>query len=383
MKFKNIGIIVLILGLLFAIAYFVRTNSTSAIQYDTTTAFTSSIQKTSVVTGTVIPEDEVEIKPQLNGIISEIMVEEGDMVNNGDLIAIIKVVPDERSVYGAQSQVNSAELNVKNAERQMQRAEELFSKQIISQQEFEDAELRFNTAKENLQAAQNDLEIIRKGSVSGSSSANTNIRATITGTILEIPIKLGDQVIAANSFNSGSTVAIIADLNKMIFEGQVDEAEVGKLEVGQDLSVSMAAIPDKEFQAKLKFVAPKGTEAGGAVQFKIEADLTLDESSFIRAGYSGNGTLVVDNRQDIMVIAEALLQFDRRTSVPYVEVETSSQNFERRDITIGLSDGIKVEILDGLEITDKIKIWNKTEPIKIEPEESAFDQFRMMTKKKK
>ncbi|MDA8704335.1 efflux RND transporter periplasmic adaptor subunit [Flavobacteriaceae bacterium] len=375
MKFKNIGIIVLILGLLFAIAYFVRTNSTSAIQYDTTTAFTSSIQKTSVVTGTVIPEDEVEIKPQLNGIISEIMVEEGDMVNNGDLIAIIKVVPDERSVYGAQSQVNSAELNVKNAERQMQRAEELFSKQIISQQEFEDAELRFNTAKENLQAAQNDLEIIRKGSVSGSSSANTNIRATITGTILEIPIKLGDQVIAANSFNSGSTVAIIADLNKMIFEGQVDEAEVGKLEVGQDLSVSMAAIPDKEFQAKLKFVAPKGTEAGGAVQFKIEADLTLDESSFIRAGYSGNGTLVVDNRQDIMVIAEALLQFDRRTSVPYVEVETSSQNFERRDITIGLSDGIKVEILDGLEITDKIKIWNKTEPIKIEPEESAFDQF--------
>ena len=376
MKFKNIGIIVLILGLLFAIAYFVRTNSTSAIEYDTTTAFTSSIQKTSVVTGTVIPEDEVEIKPQLNGIISEIMVEEGDMVNNGDLIAIIKVVPDERSVYGAQSQVNAAELNVNNAERQMQRAEELFSKQIISQQEYEDAELRFNTAKENLQAAQNDLEIIRKGSVSGSSTANTNIRATITGTILEIPIKLGDQVIAANSFNSGSTVAIIADLNKMIFEGQVDEAEVGKLEVGQDLNVSMAAIPDKEFQAKLKFIAPKGTEAGGAVQFKIEADLTLDESSFIRAGYSANGTLVVDNRQDIMVIAEALLQFDRRTSEAYVEVETSSQNFERRDITVGLSDGIKVEILAGLEITDKIKIWNKTEPIKIEPEESAFDQFR-------
>ena len=375
MKFKNIGIIVLILGLLFAIAYFVRTNSTSAIEYDTTTAFTSSIEKTSVVTGTVIPEDEVEIKPQLNGIISEIMVEEGDMVNNGDLIAIIKVVPDERSVYGAQSQVNAAELNVNNAERQMQRAEELFSKQIISQQEYEDAELRFNTAKENLQAAQNDLEIIRKGSVSGSSTANTNIRATITGTILEIPIKLGDQVIAANSFNSGSTVAIIADLNKMIFEGQVDEAEVGKLEVGQDLNVSMAAIPDKEFQAKLKFIAPKGTEAGGAVQFKIEADLTLDESSFIRAGYSANGTLVVDNRQDIMVIAEALLQFDRRTSEAYVEVETSSQNFERRDITVGLSDGIKVEILAGLEITDKIKIWNKTEPIKIEPEESAFDQF--------
>ena len=221
MKFKNIGIIVLILGLLFAIAYFVRTNSTSAIEYDTTTAFTSSIQKTSVVTGKVIPEDEVEIKPQLNGIIQQILVEEGDVVQNGDLIAVIKVVPDERSVYGAQSQVNGARLNVQNAERQMERAKELFAKQIISQQEYEDRSLSFNTAKENLKAAENDLEIIRNGSVSGSSTANTNIRATVSGTILEIPVKLGDQVIAANNFNAGTSVAIIADLSKMIFEGKV------------------------------------------------------------------------------------------------------------------------------------------------------------------
>jgi HlyD family secretion protein len=376
MKLKNIGIIILILGFLFAIAYFVRTNSKSAIEYDTTTAFTSSIQKTSVVTGTVIPEDEVEIKPQLNGIIQQILVEEGDIVENGDLIAVIKVVPDERSVYSAQSQVNAARLNVANAEKQISRAQELYSKQIISQQEFEDLELSFNTAKENLKAAENDLEIIRKGSVSGSSTANTNIRATVSGTILEIPVKLGDQVIAANNFNAGTSVAIIADLNKMIFEGKVDEAEVGGLQIGQDIIVSMAAIPNKEFEAKLKFVAPKGTEEGGAVQFKIEADLTLDEDSFVRAGYSANGSLVVDNRENILVIYESLLQFDRRTQQPYVEVETSDQNFERKDIQIGLSDGIIVEILSGIEITDKIKIWNKTEPIKIEPEESAFDEFR-------
>lgn len=376
MKLKNIGIIILILGFLFAIAYFVRTNSKSAIEYDTTSAFTSSIQKTSVVTGTVIPEDEVEIKPQLNGIIQQILVEEGDIVENGDLIAVIKVVPDERSVYSAQSQVNAARLNVANAEKQISRAQELYSKQIISQQEFEDLELSFNTAKENLKAAENDLEIIRKGSVSGSSTANTNIRATVSGTILEIPVKLGDQVIAANNFNAGTSVAIIADLNKMIFEGKVDEAEVGGLQIGQDIKVSMAAIPNKEFEAKLKFVAPKGTEEGGAVQFKIEADLTLDEDSFVRAGYSANGSLVVDNREDILVIYESLLQFDRRTQQPYVEVETSDQNFERKDIQIGLSDGIIVEIISGIEITDKIKIWNKTEPIKIEPEESAFDEFR-------
>jgi HlyD family secretion protein len=375
MKFKNIGIILLILGFLFAIAYFVRTNSKSAIEYETTNPFMSSIELTSVVTGKVIPEDEVEIKPQLNGIIEKILVEEGDTVQNGQLIAVIKVVPDERSVYGAQAQVTSSKLNLENGEKQLNRAKELFAKQIISQQEFEDAELRYNSAKENLKAAENDLEIIRNGSVAGSSTANTNIRATLSGTILEIPVEVGDQVIAANNFNAGTSVAIIADLSQMIFEGKVDEAEVGNLTNGMKIIVSMAAIPNKEFDAKLKFVAPKGTEEGGAVQFKIEAELALDDDTFVRAGYSANGALVVNSKTDIMVIPEAVLQFDRKTQQPYVEIEISDQNFERREIETGLSDGIKVEILSGVEMTDNIKIWNKTEPLKIEPEESAFDQF--------
>lgn len=375
MKFKNIGIILLILGFLFAIAYFVRTNSKSAIEYETTNPFISSIELTSVVTGKVIPEDEVEIKPQLNGIIEKILVEEGDTVQNGQLIAVIKVVPDERSVYAAEAQVTSSKLNLENGEKQLNRAKELFAKQIISQQEFEDAELRYNSAKENLKAAENDLEIIRNGSVAGSSTANTNIRATLSGTILEIPVEVGDQVIAANNFNAGTSVAIIADLSQMIFEGKVDEAEVGNLTNGMKIIVSMAAIPDKEFDAKLKFVAPKGTEEGGAVQFKIEAELTLDDDTFVRAGYSANGALVVNSKADIMVIPEAVLQFDRKTQQPYVEIEISDQNFERRELETGLSDGIKVEVLSGVEMTDNIKIWNKTEPLKIEPEESAFDQF--------
>ncbi len=375
MKFKNIGIILLILGFLFAIAYFVRTNSKSAIEYETTNPFISSIELTSVVTGKVIPEDEVEIKPQLNGIIEKILVEEGDTVQNGQLIAVIKVVPDERSVYGAQAQVTSSKLNLENGEKQLNRAKELFAKQIISQQEFEDAELRYNSAKENLKAAENDLEIIRNGSVAGSSTANTNIRATLSGTILEIPVEVGDQVIAANNFNAGTSVAIIADLSQMIFEGKVDEAEVGNLTNGMKIIVSMAAIPNKEFDAKLKFVAPKGTEEGGAVQFKIEAELALDDDTFVRAGYSANGALVVNSKTDIMVIPEAVLQFDRKTQQPYVEIEISDQNFERRELETGLSDGIKVEVLSGVGMTDNIKIWNKTEPLKIEPEESAFDQF--------
>jgi len=376
MNLKKVGIAVLILGFLFSMAYFIRTNSKSVEEYDTTTPFTSSIEKTAVVTGKVIPEDEVEIKPQLNGIIEKILVEEGDILNEGDLIARIKVVPDEASVYRVQSQVNNLKLAVKNAERDFQRSTDLYAKQIISQQDFDNAELSYNQAKENLSAAQNDLEIIKKGSVSGSATANTNIRATVSGTILEIPVKLGDQVIQSNNFSAGTTVAIIADLNTMIFEGKVDEAEVGKLYNGQGLIVSMAAIPGEEFDASLKFVAPKGTEEQGAVQFKIEADVTLSESVFVRAGYSANASLVIDSRYDIMVIPEALLQFDRRTQAPYVEIQTGNQKFERKDIEIGLSDGINVEVLSGLSMDTKIKIWNKTEPIKIEAEESAFDEFR-------
>ena len=376
MNLKKVGIAVLILGFLFSMAYFIRTNSKSVEEYDTTTPFTSSIEKTAVVTGKVVPEDEVEIKPQLNGIIEKILVEEGDVLNEGDLIARIKVVPDEASVYRVQSQVNNLKLAVKNAERDFQRSTDLYAKQIISQQDFDNAELSYNQAKENLSAAQNDLEIIKKGSVSGSATANTNIRATVSGTILEIPVKLGDQVIQSNNFSAGTTVAIIADLNTMIFEGKVDEAEVGKLYNGQGLIVTMAAIPGEEFDASLKFVAPKGTEEQGAVQFKIEADVTLSESVFVRAGYSANASLVIDSRYDIMVIPEALLQFDRRTQAPYVEIQTGNQKFERKDIEIGLSDGINVEVLSGLSMDTKIKIWNKTEPIKIEAEESAFDEFR-------
>ena len=376
MNFKKVGIAVLILGFLFSMAYFIRTNSKSVEEYDTTTPFTSSIEKTAVVTGKVIPEDEVEIKPQLNGIIERILVEEGDILNEGDLIARINVVPDEASVYRVQSHVTNLKLAVKNAERDFQRSTDLYAKQIISQQDFDNAELSYNQAKENLSAAQNDLEIIKKGSVSGSTTANTNIRATVSGTILEIPVKLGDQVIQSNNFSAGTTVAIIADLNKMIFEGKVDEAEVGKLYNGQGLIVSMAAIPGEEFDATLKFVAPKGTEEQGAVQFKIEAEVTLSESVFVRAGYSANASLVIDRRDDIMVIPEALLQFDRRTQAPYVEIETGNQKFERKDIEIGLSDGINVEVLSGLSMDTEIKIWNKTEPIKIEVEESAFDEFR-------
>ena len=224
--------------------------------------------------------------------------------------------------------------------------------------------------------AKTDYQIIRVGSAGGSSSANTNIRATVTGTILEIPVEVGDQVIQSNNFNDGTTIAAIADLGKMIFEGKVDEGEVGKLEIGMPLKISLGAIEDKEFDAKLKYIAPKGVEESGAVQFKIEGDVSVDDDFLIRAGYSANASLTLEKKDSILVIPEALLQFDKETDKPYVEIATGDQEFERRDIEIGISDGVNVEIVSGLEESDEVKQWNKTEPIKkgLEEEESEEEE---------
>jgi len=230
--------------------------------------------------------------------------------------------------------------------------------------------LQYNQSIQNVKNAESDLEIIRSGSAGGAASANTNIRATVPGTILEIPVEEGFQVIASNSFNAGTTIATIADMNKMIFEGKVDEAEVGKLRVGMPLEVSLGAIEDQILDAQLKFIAPKGNEEQGAVQFIIEADLFLKDSIFIRAGYSANASLVLERKDSIMVVSESLLQFDRKTEKPYVEVLTGEQKFEKRDIKIGISDGINVEVLSGLSLEDKIKVWNKTEPIKLGDDEN-------------
>jgi HlyD family secretion protein len=368
---KYIGIALLILGALFAAAFFIKTNNKSVIEYDTQTVITTSIEKKTVVTGKVIPEDEVEIKPQIQGIIDALFVEEGDQVNTGDLLAKIKVVPNEQNLNSAEGRLANSRIVLKNAEIELNRNKDLFEKGIISKQNFENVQLRFNQAKQDVSNSISDLQIIRSGSKGGAASANTKIRATVPGTVLEIPVEEGFQVIASNSFNAGTTIATIADLNKMIFEGKVDEAEVGKLRVGMPLEVSLGAIEDQALDARLKFIAPKGNEEQGAVQFIIEADLFLNDSIFVRAGYSANASLVLERKDSIMAIPEALLQFDRETEKPYVEVQVEDQKFERRDIEIGISDGVNVEVISGLTKEDQIKVWNKTEPIKKGDEEES------------
>lgn len=363
LKYAGIGI--LVLGALWATSFFIKSNSKSVVEYDTHKPFISSIEKKTVATGKVIPEEEIEIKPQISGIIDKIYLEEGVKVKAGDLIATIRVVPNEQALYQARGRVNNAKVALGNAELDYNRNKNLFQKGVVSAQDFQNIELAYNQAKLELENAQNDYQIILKGSAGGSSSANTYIRATVDGTILEIPVEEGDQVIQSNNFNDGTTIASIADLNKMIFEGQVDEGEVGKLAVGMPLTITLGAVEDKELEANLKFIAPKGVEEAGAVKFKIEGDVKVEDDFMIRAGYSANASLTLEKKDSILVIPEALLQFDRETNKPYVEVATGNQQFERREIEIGISDGINVEIISGLTADDEVKQWNKTEPVKI------------------
>jgi HlyD family secretion protein len=363
-KYVKYGLItVLALGTLYAVARVLKTNSKPAVVFETTTLSKQTIVNKVVATGKVIPQDEIEIKPQISGIIDKIYLEEGAKVAAGDLIAVIKVVPNEQALYQARGRVRNAEIALNNTKIEYDRNKKLFDRGVISSQTFNNLQLQYDQAMLEVENAKNDYQIIQRGSAGGSSSANTNIRATVAGTILEIPVEEGDQVIQSNNFNDGTTIATIADLSKMIFEGQVDEAEVGKLKLNMPLKISLGAIQDKEFDANLKFIAPKGVEDQGAVQFRIEGDVALNEDFFIRAGYSANASLVLEQKDSVLAVKEAILQFDKETEKPFVEVEVGENKYERRDIETGISDGIYVEILSGLKEEDKIKIWNKTEPV--------------------
>ncbi len=366
-------IIFSIIGIAFIaiLVWFGKMNSKSAVEYETEKPFKTNIVKKTVATGKVTPLEEIEIKPQISGIIDRIFLIEGAKVKKGDLIAKVRVVPNEQSLSSARGRVNSIQIQLNNAKISYDRNKTLYDKGVISRAEFENVELSYSQAKQDLQNAQNDYQIIRSGSSGSGGSANTNIRAQISGTILEIPVKEGDQVIESNNFNAGTTIASIADMSKMIFEGKVDEAEVGKIEKDIDLEIILGAVDDKKFPAKLNFIAPKGTEESGAVQFTIKADVTLDENYFLRAGYSANAEIVLEQKDSVLSLREALLQFDKKTEKPYVEIKTGEDKFERKDIEIGISDGINVEIVSGITKDDEVKIWNKMAKKKDDDEENT------------
>ena len=358
---KYIVIFLIIGSLLYVLNYFKNANSASIVDYKTEQPFYTSIEKEVVATGKLNPEDEIQLKPQVSGIIDKIFVEEGDIVMRGDLIANIRVVPNEQALISANSRINSAKLSYNNAKKLFDRSEKLFEKGVISKQDFENSQLSMEQNKESLRQAENDFKIIKQGTLTGGNAANTNVLAQISGTILEIPVREGDQVIESNTFNAGITIATVADMTKMIFEGQVDETEVSKLAEGSEIKVILGALEKEQFDAKLTFVAPKGIELGGAVQFKIKADVKIPESVNVRAGYSANAIMSIGQKENILCINESLLQFNRITEKPFVEILKEDGSFFTKEVEVGISDGINVEILKGIKEGDKIKVWNSVE----------------------
>ena len=358
---KYIIVILVVISLLGVLKYFSDANSSSIIDYDTDQPFYTSIKKEVVATGKLNPEDEIELKPQVSGIIDKIFVEEGDIVMRGDLIANIRVVPNEQALLSARSRINSAKLSYENSSKLFERSEKLFEKDVISKQDFENSQLSMEQSKESLRQAENDFKIIKQGTLTGGSTANTNVLSQISGTILEIPVREGSPITESNTFSPGTTIATVADMTKMIFEGQVDETEVSKLAEGIKIKVILGALEKEEFDSKLTFVAPKGIELGGAVQFKIKADVNIPENVNVRAGYSANAIMSIGKKENILCVNESLLQFNRITDKPFVEIEQEDGSFKTVNVEVGLSDGINVEILKGVKEGDKIKIWNSVE----------------------
>ncbi|WP_321300238.1 efflux RND transporter periplasmic adaptor subunit [Marinifilum fragile] len=347
-----VGLIVLFVGTIF---FLYKKSQDKPVVYNTKSPEITDIIKKTIATGSVVPRKEIEIKPQgVSGIIETLYVEAGEMLKKGDPIAKIKIIPDMINLNSAESRVNVAKIYFEDSEINYNRDKALYDKKVISESDFQKTQLAFRNSREELQAAKDNLQLIKEGVTKKSATAtNTIIRSTIEGMILDIPIKEGNSVIQSNTFNDGTTVAIVADMGEMIFQGKVDETEVGKINQGMNLKLTIGAIEDVKFDANLEYISPKGVEENGAIQFEIKASVKLNDKYFIRSGYSANAEIVLDKREKVLAINESLLEFENDST--FVEVETSPQEFERRFIKTGLSDGINIEVLDGITKDDKLK----------------------------
>jgi HlyD family secretion protein len=380
MKRTKTVIILVVIVAVFATAliYLWKKNQEDPITYITESPTEETIIVKTVATGSIVPKEEVLIKPNISGIVEEVFIEAGEYVKSGDLIATIRVIPNISSLTSAKNNIASnqtalqtAKINLETQQANYDRQKALFDKGVISANEFEGIKNTYLQTKQaveqaqiNVTGARQNFDIVKTGTTSGMGNiAQTQIRATVSGMVLDVPVKAGNQVIEANNFNEGTSIASLADVKQMIFEGKVDESEVGKIKEGLPLEITIGAIEDKTFDAILDYIAPKGVAENGAVQFAIKGTIKSIDSTFIRAGLSANASIILNKVEKVLAIKEALVQYDQKTQKPFVEIEVGDQKFERKDIELGISDGINVEVKSGIKKSDKIKVWNQLQGV--------------------
>ena len=326
------------------------------VLYTIVTPAVGDIEKSTVATGKVEPRNEILIKPQMSGIISQVHKEAGDIVRAGDIIATIQVVPDMVNLSSAESRVERAQIAANQSKSNYERDKKLYEQSVISLEEFDKVNLQYKNDQAELRAATDNLSLVRTGiTQSSAKTSNTLVRSTVDGTILDIPVKVGNSVIQSNNFNDGTTVASVADLSDMLFIGKIDETEVGKLTSGMPIEITIGAIQERTIPATLEYISPKGVEEGGAILFEMKAALSIPDDLFIRAGYSANASIKLDQRTKVLTIPESSLELSGDSSFVYLVKSETPQLFERHVVAIGLSDGINIEVTEGLKESDKIR----------------------------
>lgn len=357
-KFIKILVIVAIVAIFISTFAFLYVKSQpKEIVYELVTPTIGNIEKTTIATGKVEPRDEILIKPQISGIVEQVYKIAGQPIKKGEVIAKVKVIPELGQLNSAESRVRIAEINCKQATQEFERQKKLYTDKLISKEEFEKSQVAMKTAKEERTTAKDNLDIVKLGITKNSASySNTMIRSTIDGLILDIPIKKGNSVIMSNAFNDGTTIATVANMNDLIFKGKIDETEVGRIHEGMPLKLTIGALQNMKFEANLEYISPKGVEENGANLFQIKAAIKAAKGVTIRSGYSANAEIVLGRANKVLTVPESSVEFSGDSTFVYVlKTDKPVQKFERKQISVGMSDGIKIEIKGGLTAKSKVR----------------------------
>ena len=348
-------LIVFLLALGYTGYYLYQKSEEKPVDYDTQTPEMGNVIKKTVATGSIIPREEVGVKPRVSGLLAELYLEPGMEVRRGQKIARVQIIPNAVELNQAEAQVAQNRIALNNAERTFRRYEKLYEQEAISDEEYQTYQNRYDQARQQLTAARDNLELVRSGASRRSGEDFNIVVSPVAGTILDIPVEEGYSVIETNNFNEGTTIATVANLQDMIFEGFVDESEVGKVNEGMPCMITVGALNEQRFEGEVEYIAPQGIEEEGAVQFKIKALVQARDSVLLRAGYSATSDIILQRRDSVMVIKESLIQYDDQQEA-YVEVKTGPRKFTQKEIRLGLSDGIQREVLDGLRLDDELKV---------------------------